>query len=58
MRGNDTTEESMTQTSAEGLREGQRMPNFELPDENNYPYGLFEQLRRKPVVVVFYRGDW
>lgn len=42
-----------------GLREGQRMPNFELPDERNLPYGLYEQLLRKQkVVLVFYRGDW
>lgn len=34
------------------------MPNFELTDEGNLPYGLFEYLKRAPVVLVFYRGDW
>ena len=47
----------MTETST-GLHEGQKMPNFELPDEGRLPYGLSEHLRSGPLVLVFYRGDW
>jgi peroxiredoxin len=48
----------MTETNTDLLREGQKMPNFELPDEGGLPYGLFEHLQRGPLVLVFYRGDW
>jgi len=34
------------------------MPNFELPDQLDYPWGLSGQLETGPVVLVFYRGDW
>lgn len=47
----------MTETSS-GLREGRRMPGFELPDEEGRPYDLGERLEVGPVVLVFYRGDW
>ena len=50
-----TAEENMTETNT-GLREGQEMPNFELPDEEGLPYGLFEHLQMRPLVLVFYRG--
>lgn len=48
----------MTETSTERLREGQKLPSFELPDHERLPYGLYEYLRRGPLVLVFYRGDW
>jgi peroxiredoxin len=41
-----------------GLSVGQTMPNFELPDQLDYPWGLSGQLETGPVVLVFYRGDW
>ncbi|CAA9445100.1 MAG: hypothetical protein AVDCRST_MAG78-2800 [uncultured Rubrobacteraceae bacterium] len=47
----------MTETST-GIEVGQEMPAFELPDEEGSPFGLFEQLRDGPIVLVFYRGDW
>ena len=47
----------MTEKSS-GLREGQEMPSFELPDEEGRPYDLSERLKDGPVVLVFYRGDW
>lgn len=40
------------------LSVGQTMPNFELPDQLDYPWGLSGQLETGPVVLVFYRGDW
>lgn len=47
----------MTETSA-GPREGQQMPNFELPDGEGRPFDLHARLRDGPLVLVFYRGDW
>ena len=47
----------MDATSA-GLRTGQQMENFELPDEGGRPFELYERLRQGPLVLVFYRGDW
>src|SRR3712207_4584516 len=37
---------------------GQTVPYFELPDQQDYPWGLSGQLEVGPVVLVFYRGDW
>ena len=50
-------EENMTETST-GLREGQQVPTFELPDEEGRPFNLPEQLQERSIVLVFYRGDW
>ncbi len=47
----------MTETST-GPREGQKIPNFELPDEEGRSYDLSEHLQEGPIVLVFYRGDW
>ncbi len=44
--------------NSETLRKDQRMPDFELPDENGEPFELYRKLREKPLVLVFYRGDW
>jgi peroxiredoxin len=40
------------------LSVGQKVPYFELPDQQDYPWGLSGQLEVGPVVLVFYRGDW
>ncbi|WP_162924377.1 redoxin domain-containing protein [Rubrobacter indicoceani] len=40
------------------LTEGQTLSNFKLPDENGEPFELYGRLREKPLVLVFYRGDW
>ncbi len=37
---------------------GQEIADFELPDQQGYPWGLSGQLEEGPVVLVFYRGDW
>lgn len=41
-----------------GLREGQQMRNFELPDQEGEPFNLRQRLEEGPLVLVFYRGDW
>jgi peroxiredoxin len=37
---------------------GERVPYFELPDQQGYPWSLSGELEVGPVVLVFYRGDW
>ncbi len=52
-----TREEDVTETGV-GLREGRKMRNFELPDQEGRPFDLHQRLREGPLVLVFYRGDW
>ena len=56
-RERDGNEENVTETNT-GIEVGQAMPTFELPDKKGQPFNLLEQLRERPVVLVFYRGDW
>ena len=37
---------------------GERVPYFELPDQQGYPWSLSGELEVGPVVLVIYRGDW
>lgn len=38
---------------------GARAPLFTLPDENNQPHSLVDELRAgKPIVLFFMRGEW
>ena len=37
---------------------GTKAPDFELPDQQGYPWCLSGALETGPVVLVFYRGDW
>lgn len=39
-------------------RVGSKLADFELPDQQGYPWCLSGQLEEGPVVLVFYRGDW
>lgn len=56
--GEETTrEKDVTGTSA-GLREGQKMRTFGLPDQEGRPFDLHRRLREGPLVLAFYRGDW
>lgn len=40
------------------LRIGATPPDFTLPDASGRPVALAEYRGEKPVVLVFYRGDW
>ena len=40
------------------IRVGSKLADFELPDQQGYPWCLSGQLEEGPVVLVFYRGDW
>jgi peroxiredoxin len=37
---------------------GEKVPYFELPDQQGYPWSLSGELELGPAVLVFYRGDW
>lgn len=37
---------------------GRKVPFFELPDQQGYPWSLSGELEVGPVVLIFYRGDW
>ena len=43
---------------AVGLMPGDRAPLFTATDLFGNPYALSEALKRGPVVVIFYRGQW
>ncbi len=54
----EATRERDVSDSGDGLQEGQKIQNFELPDGEGGLFGLHERLREGPLVLVFYRGDW
>jgi peroxiredoxin len=43
---------------AMGLRKGQQAPDFTLPDANGKDVRLYEELKKGPVILTFYRGGW
>jgi polyisoprenoid-binding protein YceI/peroxiredoxin len=48
----------MKQGSIEGLKAGEKAPDFTLPDINGVNVSLSGALKNGPVVLVFYRGEW
>jgi hypothetical protein len=40
------------------LKEGDKAPDFMLPNVWGQPVSLAEMLKRGPVVLSFYRGGW
>ena len=42
----------------EAKKQGERAPDFTLPDTNGEPVSLSRLLAQGPVVVTFYRGTW
>jgi peroxiredoxin len=47
-----------TNAAAKALQEGQKVPDFTLPDAYGQEYTLSELLKKGPVVITFYRGIW
>lgn len=41
-----------------GLAQGEKAPNFNLPNATGQPVELYEQLKKGPVILTFYRGNW
>jgi len=33
-------------------------PDFQLPNASQQPWHLDEQVRTRPVILLFYRGHW
>ncbi len=53
------TEELVRSGIAKGVKkEGDRAPDFTLPNPNGDQVSLSRLLARGPVVVTFYRGTW
>jgi peroxiredoxin len=40
------------------LSVGEKFPAFVLPDERGEPFDLRSELAERPLILVFYRGDW
>lgn len=41
-----------------GIKVGERAPNFTLPNAFGKQVTLYDELKKSPVVLVFYRGAW
>jgi polyisoprenoid-binding protein YceI/peroxiredoxin len=50
--------EIAAQGGIDGLKPGDTAPDFLLPDANGKPVSLYQQLKKGPVVLAFYRGAW
>ena len=55
-RGIDALDEQ--NLPARAIKGGQPAPPFTLPDAFGHPVALASLLKRGPVVVLFYRGEW
>ncbi|KAA0956403.1 AhpC/TSA family protein [Planococcus sp. ANT_H30] len=51
-------EELEASNEGKGLRTGEQAPNFNLPNAAGETVELYEQLKKGPVVLTFYRGNW
>ncbi|WP_243387307.1 peroxiredoxin-like family protein [Bacillus kexueae] len=52
------TEELINSGVATGLKEGEKAPNFTLPNATGENVTLYDELQNGPVVLTFYRGGW
>jgi peroxiredoxin len=52
------TKELINSGMATGLQEGEIAPDFLLPNAVGEKISLYEQLKKGPVVLTFYRGGW
>ncbi|QFT89619.1 Putative peroxiredoxin bcp [Bacillus sp. THAF10] len=43
---------------AQGLKEGDKVPEFNLPDASGKMVSITEELSKGPVILTFYRGGW
>ncbi|MGE6614161.1 peroxiredoxin-like family protein [Peribacillus sp. NPDC076916] len=43
---------------AQGLKEGNQVPDFKLPDATGKMVSITEELSKGPVILTFYRGGW
>jgi hypothetical protein len=50
--------ESIRDSGAAGLHNGERAPDFTLPNQVGKTVRLADRLATGPVVLSFYRGEW
>ena len=50
--------ETVRESGADGLRIGERAPDFALPNQRGEIVSLSDLLSKGPVVLNFYRGVW
>ncbi|MEH6940639.1 peroxiredoxin-like family protein [Bacillus sp. JJ722] len=43
---------------AHGLKKGDQVPDFKLPDATGKTVSITEELSKGPVILTFYRGGW
>ncbi|WP_404469500.1 peroxiredoxin-like family protein [Sutcliffiella horikoshii] len=43
---------------AQGLKEGERVPDFTIPDATGKMVSIKDELEKGPVILTFYRGGW
>ncbi|MGD6794851.1 peroxiredoxin-like family protein [Metabacillus indicus] len=55
---NRATEELRASGTAQGLKVGEKAPDFTLPDATGKKVTLSEELKNGPVILTFYRGGW
>lgn len=53
-----TTLLSNAQSKDQGLREGDKAPDFTLKDQTGKEVRLYDALKNGPVVLTWYRGGW
>lgn len=53
-----TTLAATAQSTQQGLRQGDKAPDFTLTDQNGSPTNLYQLLEKGPVVLNWYRGGW
>ncbi|WP_390217040.1 peroxiredoxin-like family protein [Halobacillus seohaensis] len=51
-------EDLQNSNGGEGIRKGNKAPDFSLPDPNGNQVNLSNQLNVGPVILTFYRGGW
>src|SRR5579883_2130485 len=56
--GEDAEALVRTGIASQSLKEGEQAPDFTLPDAFGHSVTLSEFLKRGPVVLTFYRGEW
>ncbi|MEP3569876.1 MAG: peroxiredoxin family protein [Flavobacteriaceae bacterium] len=44
--------------NVQGMKVGDKAPNFELPNATGRAVSLYECLKSGPVILKFYRGEW
>ncbi|UGB30980.1 MULTISPECIES: peroxiredoxin-like family protein [Bacillales] len=50
--------EDLEKHAPKGLIAGQTAPNFTLPSANGEAVTLYDELKKGPVILTFYRGAW